>query len=183
MMKRTLLAMTFAGLFSTSAIASDNSDWKEDSKDAWIDGKAEATLLFNNSLNSFDINTDVNKGIVTLTGQVDNDVERELAEELIVGIDGVNEVQNKLSVKDDYQEDSMQTSQIVDAKINTVITSRYLFSSEVSGTDIDVDVDSGVVTLNGEVSSSEEKQLAIEIAKNTDDVMEVKDNLSITSSS
>ena len=68
---------------------------------------------------------------------------------------------------------------LTDAKITTVITTRFLFDSEVGGTDIDVDTDNGVVTLNGSVESSAEKQLALEIAKNAEDVRDVVDNLSI----
>ena len=37
-------------------------DWKDGAKDAWIDGKAETTLLLNTNLNSFDIITDVKDG-------------------------------------------------------------------------------------------------------------------------
>ena len=60
-----------------------------------------------------------------------------------------------------------------------MITTRYLFNSEVGGTDIDVDTDKGVVTLNGTVGSDAEKQLAVKIAKNAEDVRDVVDNLTI----
>eukprot|EP00232_Nephroselmis_pyriformis_P027893 CAMPEP_0182869710 /NCGR_PEP_ID=MMETSP0034_2-20130328/10099_1 /TAXON_ID=156128 /ORGANISM="Nephroselmis pyriformis, Strain CCMP717" /LENGTH=59 /DNA_ID=CAMNT_0025002179 /DNA_START=134 /DNA_END=309 /DNA_ORIENTATION=+ len=59
-------------------MAATNS-WEKEAMDAWIDGKAEATLLFNGNLNSFDINTDVKMGTITLTGKVDNEIEKELA--------------------------------------------------------------------------------------------------------
>ena len=68
---------------------------------------------------------------------------------------------------------------LTDAKITTVITTRYLFDSEVGGTDIDVDTDNGVVTLKGTVESDAEKQLAMEIAKNAEDVRKVVDELTV----
>ena len=68
---------------------------------------------------------------------------------------------------------------LTDAKITTVITTRFLFDSEVGGTDIDVDTDNGIVTLNGSVESEAEKQLAVKIAKNAEDVRDVVDKLSI----
>ncbi len=69
-MKRTLLSMIVATSLTTAAYAGDmNNDnkWEKGAKDAWIDGKAEATLLFNGNLDSFDINTDVKNGNVILT--------------------------------------------------------------------------------------------------------------------
>ncbi len=234
-MKRTLIAVALFTALSTSAMASDNT-WKDDTKDAWIDGKAEATLLFNTKLNSFDINTDVKMGKVILTGKVDSEIEKELAEELVRGIDGVTDVDNSLTVlntdtddmddmdnksrtamkKDmmdmkedsrnamnndvkgmkgsshaamnenmeemddmDDMDDSNDGSVITDAKISTVVKSRLLFDSEVSGTDINVDVDNRVVTLKGTVKSETERQLVVSIAENTDDVDSVNDELTI----
>ena len=78
-MKRSILSLLVAGTLTTSAFAGSMdtaNKWEEGAKDAWIDGKAEATLLFNGNLNSFDINTDVQNGKVILTGKVDNSVDK-----------------------------------------------------------------------------------------------------------
>lgn len=178
-MKRTLLSLALLTGLSTSAMASDNA-WEKEAMDAWIDGKAEATLLFNGNLNSFEIDTDVKMGTVTLSGKVDNDIDKELAEELVMGIDGVKNVDNKLTVvKTDMDRSSDEGSAFTDAKINTVITSRLLFDSKISGLKIDVDVDNRKVTLNGKVKSEAERDLAVAIAKNTKDVDSVTDKLVI----
>lgn len=182
-MKRTILSAALFTALSTSAMAADNT-WEKDAKDAWIDGKAEATLLFNGNLNSFDINTDVKSGKVTLTGKVESSIDKKLAEELVLGIDGVTSVDNMLSVvkhkmdgMDDMDDDD--SSEFTDAKISTVVKSRLLFDSDVSGMAIDVDVDNRVVTLEGEVETEEQRQLAVAIASNTDDVDSVNDELRI----
>jgi osmotically-inducible protein OsmY len=185
MKNRTILAAVLSSLISTSALAdsyTSNDRWSETAKDAWIDGKAETTLLFNTKLNSFDINTDVNDGVITLTGKVETSIDRELAEELVIGLDGVESVNNELTVMRDLDESDGEGSDYIDAKISTVITSRFLFDSEVDGWDIDVDVTNGKVVLNGTVDSETEKQLAIEIAKNTDDVKSVSSNLTVENS-
>ena len=159
-------------------------------KDAWIDGKAEATLLFNGSLDSFDINTDVKNGNVVLTGKVENSVDKKLAEELVANIDGVTSVDNKLTVvadndmhsdmSDDMEEGVEEgTSELTDAKIATVIKTRLLMDTDISGFDIDVDVENGVVTLTGEVDSDAERDLAVEIAKNASDVKDVESDLRV----
>ena len=191
-MKRTILSLLVAGTLTTSAFAGtmDSSNkWEEGAKDAWIDGKAEATLLFNGNLNSFDINTDVQNGKVVLTGKVENSVDKKLAEELVANIDGVTDVDNQLTIvadKDydddmdaDDQDDESAMSELTDAKIATVIKTRLLMDSDISGFDIDVDVEEGNVTLTGTVDSDAERDLAVEIAKNASDVKDVEDNLKV----
>ena len=194
-MKRTLLSIIVATSLTTAAYAGDmNTDnkWEKGAKDAWIDGKAEATLLFNGNLDSFDINTDVDNGNVILTGKVENSVDKKLAEELVANIDGVKSVDNKLTIvekRKDMSEDSMSddmktaydksTSELTDAKIATVIKTRLLMDTDISGFDIDVDVEAGNVTLTGEVDSDAERDLVIAIAKGASDVKDVEDNLRV----
>ncbi|CAD5270361.1 Transport-associated protein [Alteromonas sp. 38] len=195
-MKRTLLSILVATSMTTAAFAGDmetDNKWEKGAKDAWIDGKAEATLLFNGNLDSFDINTDVNNGNVVLTGKVDHSVDKKLAEELVSNIDGVMSVDNQLSVIEEKDMDEMasnmsddaeseydeQTGTLTDAKIATVIKTRLLMDSDISGFDIDVDVEAGNVTLTGNVDSDAERQLAVEIAKNASDVKNVEDNLQV----
>ncbi|HBF73393.1 BON domain-containing protein [Alteromonas sp. B31-7] len=195
-MKRTLISLLVATSISSAAVAGDmesDNKWEKGAKDAWIDGKAEATLLFNGNLNSFDINTDVDNGDVILTGKVSNSVDKKLAEELVANIDGVMSVDNRLTVveekdlsesSEDMQDDLAQSkeeseSALTDAKIATVIKTRLLMDTDISGFDIDVDVENGNVVLTGEVDSDAERQLAIEIAKNASDVKDVEDNLEV----
>lgn len=191
-MKRTLLSMFVATSLTTAAYAGDmpkDNQWESGAKDAWIDGKAEATLLFNGNLDAFDINTDVNDGNVILTGKVENSVSKKLAEELIANIEGVKSVENKLTIvakqdNADVSEDMKATydesaKALTDAKIATVIKSRLLLDSDISGFDIKVDVQNGNVTLTGEVASDAERDLVVEIAKNASDVKDVDDKLVI----
>ena len=192
-MKRSILSMIVATSLTTAAYAGDmdtDNKWEKGAKDAWIDGKAEATLLFNGNLDSFDINTDVKNGNVVLTGKVENSVDKKLEEELVANIDGVTSVDNKLTVvadndmhsdmSDDMEEGVEEgTSELTDAKIATVIKTRLLMDTDISGFDIDVDVENGVVTLTGEVDSDAERDLAVEIAKNASDVKDVESDLRV----
>ncbi|WJG09640.1 BON domain-containing protein [Aliiglaciecola sp. LCG003] len=179
-MKRSITSLLVAVVLGTSSASAENS-WTDTAKDAWIDGKAESTLLINGNLDSFDIDTDVKNGTVTLTGKVDREVDKALATELIMSLDGVKDVNNQLTVvaEEDMDESSMQA--LKDSKVETVVKTRLLFESEVSGLDIEVEVDAGTVTLSGEVESDAERDLAITIAKNTDDVINVIDKLKIES--
>ena len=120
-------------------------------------------------------------------------MDKKLAEELVANIDGVMSVDNKLSVIEDKDMDSMTsdmsddvedgvdegTSELTDAKIATVIKTRLLMDSDISGFDIDVDVEDGNVVLTGTVDSDAEEDLAVEIAKNASDVKNVENNLKV----
>ena len=175
---RSLVALTLLTVGSSAAYAENT--WKDTSKDAWLDGKAESTLLFNTNLNSFDINTDVKNGVVILTGKVESGVDKALAEELVASLEGVNSVDNQLTVIDNEPtKDSKMLMALTDSKIETVVKTKLLFESEVSGTATEVEVEEGVVTLSGQVDSDAEKQLAVAISKNTTDVKSVVDQLEI----
>lgn len=208
-MKRSILSLIVAGVLSTSVVADDKmseNNWEKGAKDAWIDGKAEATLLFNGNLDSFDINTDVRNGEIVLTGSVENSVDKKLAEELVANIDGVTSVDNQLTVTNkrdradelagaanemeeeadevasNVEEESEESiSALTDAKIATVVKTRLLMDSDISGFDIDVDVENGIVTLTGEVDSDAERDLAVQIAKNASDVVNVEADLKVVS--
>jgi len=181
-MKRTTCSLIIAAALTTASMSANaENEWSDKAKDAWIDGKAETTLLFNGNLDSFDINTDVNDGVIVLTGKVDTDVDKALAEELMLSLEGVEEVDNQLTViKDEDDSDTAQIMQTLkDSKVESVVKTRLLFESEVSGTDIEVEVENGVVTLTGTLDSNAERDLAVTIAENTDDVKNVVSNLTI----
>lgn len=186
-MKRSTLSLLVAAVITTSSLSVHaGNNWQDSAKDAWIDGKAESTILFNTHLNSFDINTDVKDGVVSLTGKVDTAVDRALAEELVLSLEGVESVNNELTIISDI-ENSNNTSELVqelkDSKVETVVKTRLLFESEVDGLDIDIEVEKGVVTLEGTVNNEAERELAITIAQNTDDVEKVINKLELEANS
>jgi osmotically-inducible protein OsmY len=76
-------------------------DMSQTAKDAWIQGKLEATFAYHQDLSSFAIDTEVKNGTVHLEGNVESETAKELAEQLSMNIDGVNEVENNLSVVPD----------------------------------------------------------------------------------
>jgi osmotically-inducible protein OsmY len=176
---RSIVAVTLLTVGSSAAYAENT--WADKSKDAWLDGKAESTLLFNTNLNSFDINTDVQNGVVILTGKVESDVDRALAEELVASLEGVDSVDNRLTVLNEKaHKDSKMLTALLDSKIETVVKTKLLLESEVSGTAIEVEVKQGVVTLVGHADTDAAQELAITIAKNTTDVKSVIDKLEVT---
>ena len=71
------------------------------------------------------------------------------------------------------------TQEVSDAALSARIKTAFAADSLVKARDIKVDTMRGVVTLNGTVNSTAERDKAISIARNTKGVLEVKDNLKL----
>lgn len=185
-MNKTLATALAASLslVSYGALA-DSSKFEGAVKDAWIAGKVETTFALSGDLNPFAIDTDVESGVVHLTGAVDSDIDRDLAEELVKGIEGVSEVDNDLVVDQSRaQAESGERSQkrdfgswVDDATTTAAVKSKLLGNPNTKGLKIDVDTRDDVVTLTGRVGSDEESRLAEQLAKNTGDVKQVRNQL------
>jgi osmotically-inducible protein OsmY len=67
-----------------------------------------------------------------------------------------------------------------DASITASVKTRLLADTRTDGLKIDVDTQSGVVYLSGEVDSSEQVTAAVNIAKQVDGVSSVENNLLVT---
>jgi hyperosmotically inducible protein len=68
---------------------------------------------------------------------------------------------------------------VTDAAITSAVKAKFLADTAVSGLKIDVDTSSGMVTLNGMVSSRAEADRAMTLARNTQGVKGVNDNLKV----
>lgn len=187
-MKRLLTItslLAVAGLLSAPAFAGGN--FEGAAKDAWLTGKVETVFTLNRHLNPFSIDTDVENGVVHLTGAVKSDVDRDLAGLLAERVDGVVKVDNDLVVdatagpaaaKADSTDGKRDFgSWVDDATTTAAVKTRLIGNSNTKGLQIDVDTRNDVVTLSGRVGSDEEKQLAEEVARNVKDVTNVHNNL------
>ena len=156
-------------------------------KDAWLHGKLESALLFNEYLNSFAINSEVENGVAWLRGTVESDIDRDLAGEIAESIDGITKVNNELAVDKAKTEAAMSSKDAKEAEgfrqtvLNATLTARVktqlLMNGNTTGTDINVDSKDGRVTLSGMVETGEEKELAVRIASNTTGTKSVNDQL------
>lgn len=66
-----------------------------------------------------------------------------------------------------------------DAAVTTAVKSKLLADPDVGGLKIDVDTRGGIVTLTGTVASRTEADQAVKIARSTDGVTRVVDNLKV----
>lgn len=190
-LSRNLVAAAVLTALGTAAHAENS--FTGAAHDAWVTGKIETVYTLNEHLNPFEIDTDVEDGVVTLTGTVESEIDRDLAEELAAGVDGVAEVRNELVVGDldrelDESADELEASAddegrrdfgtwVDDATTTAAVKSRLIANENTKGLEIDVDTNDDVVTLSGRVESDEERELAEQIARNANDVEEVHNNL------
>ncbi|MCB1842365.1 MAG: BON domain-containing protein [Halioglobus sp.] len=156
---------------------------------AWRDGKLETVFLLNRHLNNFAIDTEVMGNKVVLSGKVESDVDKELAQELALGVEGIDEVDNRLMVvgKDEAMAAAKETDdsfaqKVDDATLVAEVKIKLLASDEIDGLAINVDAQGSTITLSGKVDSSARKDLAGKIAGNVDGVKNVDNKLTVATS-
>jgi osmotically-inducible protein OsmY len=150
---------------------------------AWITTKIQAQYFTHPGLKPWNIDVSTSpRGVVTLIGVVDNANDHAEAVKLARGTEGVTSVQDRLRVKSETAATTADKAspEVSDSVITAKIQARYFVDDEVRGRNIDVDSKDGVVTLRGTVNSYSERLLASAIARNTDGVRVVHDQMTIS---
>ena len=80
-------------------------------KDAWLDGKLEVAYALNRHLNPFRIDTKVENGVAYLSGTVESEIDKDLAEQVALSIKGITRIENRLTVDSEHarKKGSVQT--------------------------------------------------------------------------
>ncbi|MCE3251405.1 MAG: histidine kinase [Cellvibrio sp.] len=164
-------------------------DSKSAFKDGWIESKVETALMLNKHLNPFDIDIRVDNNMATLDGEVFSDIEKELAENIALGVEGIDSVINKIKVVEKPTAAGEATTSegrnfaqyVEDVSTTAAIKAELLASKNIEGLNIDVDTLNDKVTLSGKVKSPEQKALAQAIAAKHNDVKGVINNLQVKS--
>lgn len=142
--------------------------------DATIGAAVKSRLAWSKHADELDATVQTQRGVVTLAGTATTQEASDLALRLATGTRGVVSVENDLVVRKvtpatDRANDSVMDNvgqNISDGWITTKVKSSFLYSNNVSGSDISVSTAQGIVTLSGKVDSGAERALAIELAKN-----------------
>jgi osmotically-inducible protein OsmY len=152
------------------------------SENALTTSKVKAALALSKNVSAFDVNVDSNQGVITLYGEVATEQQKQLAEEITRQTSGVREVRNNLTVDAAARPDpevERLGSRVADLDLRSRIVDRIGTDNQLSNRGINVNVQNQVVTLEGRVSSDEEKRAAASLAWQFDEVREVRNHLEV----
>ncbi len=192
MLLKTFAPAAFAaGLFLASAAvpaaAQTPATKAQMPSDDTIKDRVNYRLETSDLVHKYDVHVKVENQVVTLTGDVATAAQKTEAGRL-AKVDGVTRVQNDIKVdpgEDKTVADRMKNGltktgeKITDAWITTKVKWFFVGEDALKGSDINVDTADHVVTLKGTVKSSAGKARAVELAKRTDGVTKVVDQLTI----
>jgi len=141
--------------------------------------KVKTALGLSKRLAGFDISANTSEGVATLSGQVPSEDIKSLAGEIARDTAGVKEVKNEISV-DPSTQPSSERVHIEDLEIRAAILEALAHSKELGGKNIDVKVENRSVTLSGSTETTAQRNGAEQIARATDGVAGVTNNLAVT---
>lgn len=160
--------------------------------DSWLTTKIQAQYFADDDIKARYINVSTRDGVVTLTGRVETAAQREEALQIARNTDGVQRVDDQLTVIGGASPQPVATSgdapgrpagelldRMDDARITASVQAKYFLDDLVKGRHIDVDTRDGVVTLSGTVASEAERAQALSLARTTEGVTRVEDHLSV----
>ena len=130
----------------------------------------DSELLHDRSVNAHEVVAISANGVVTLTGEVDNVLAKDRAQEIAAAVRGVKAVVNRIEVDAPVRDDHA---------LQVDVTNALMFDPATSAWEIGAVAADGVVTLTGEVSSYAEKLLAARVAKGVTGVKQVQNELTL----
>jgi len=144
--------------------------------DTVVTTKVKSALLSDPDIKSFDLKVETRKGVVLLSGYVDNQAQVERALAATAGVAGVNSVENGIGLKDGSR---TAGNALDDGVITAKVKSALLADPNVKSFDIAVVTRKGGVQLSGFVDSQAQIDQALAIAGKVDGVTNVGNEMSI----
>jgi osmotically-inducible protein OsmY len=173
--------------------------------DSWLTTKIQAQYFADDDIKARHINVTTRDGVVTLTGFVEAQPQRELAVQIARTTDGVLRVNDQLAIASSKPErqavatsgtgptvpDSATAAGIAantpsppsppdDAQLTARVQSKFFVDDRVKARRINVEARGGVVTLTGDVADEDERAQALLLARSADGVTRVEDHLTVT---
>jgi len=181
---RILFLATATGLAAVSPALVIGDDMGRQLTEARQEGSIWTAIALNRHLNPFKIDIDVENGTAVLTGTVESDIDRDLAEQVALGIEGVESVDNRLQVDSNVERreagEPTLADRLGDATLTATVKSKLLWNRNTEGLDIKVETEGGVVTLSGEADNSAARELAGRLAEDTDGVRSVRNDIKVS---
>jgi hyperosmotically inducible periplasmic protein len=147
--------------------------------DSAITAAVKSKLVVENESSAGNINVDTHGGVVTLTGVVWREADKEQAERIARNTEGVTRVINNITVATNGERGAGEGAGMgpSDLTIMSRIKTRYVAEGVIGAK---VEVKDGVVTLKGNVENAQIKARAGNIARATRGVKSVNNMLEVT---
>lgn len=145
--------------------------------DAALLTSVKSALAAESAETAADVNVDVNRGTVKLSGFVDNANDRSRAVAAARSVDGVKSVQNDIAIGSSSSAGEVIDDSVLTAKVKTAL----IASPDTKAHQINVETKDGVVQLSGFVDSNSAKSAATTVARSVTGVKDVKNELSVKS--
>jgi len=177
--------------------------------DPGITTAVKSKFAADDTVKAYQIDVDTNGRVVTLSGTVETAAAKDQAVTLARQTDGVRDVVDHIAVnpeaaattgdirqeadeavrgaREEAKEVAQETREaareagavVADAAVTSAVKTKFLADAAVSGLKIDVDTKAGIVTLNGMVATQAEAERAADLARDTNGVKSVVNNLRI----
>jgi hyperosmotically inducible protein len=164
---KKILAATIALLVVSAPVMANKMD--DDAEAA-----AKSSYTFKTVLKNDDVKVKVDDGVATLTGKVQDESHKALAEDTVASLPGVKSVTNKLDVKGKPADKS-------DEWLMTKVKSTLLFHKNVSVL-TEVSAKDGVITLRGTADNQAQIDLTTEYANDVEGVKQVSNKMTVAAS-
>ena len=191
-----IASAAIAGLSATTPVATHPSSSSstilvaQQPSDDTLKDRIEYRLETNSLVRKYDVDVKVNDGVAMLSGDVATTAQKAEAERL-AKIDGVKRVESTIKVDANADKSVAERmkgglnkagEKISDAWITTKVKWFFMGENLLKGSDINVDTKDNIVTLKGTVKSQAGRVKAVQLAKDTDGVKNVVDQLAIATS-
>lgn len=183
--RKSVLASAVALSIGGISGAANADTMSQDVTEARQETQIWTTYALNPYLRSNDLKVSVDNGKATLTGKVEESVNKDLAKQIALGVSGIKEVDNQIVVQPDYVAPAASSTRsygeaIDDATITATVKSKLLWSKHADGLTMNVDTNRGHVTLKGTADSKDAKALAGRLASDSRGVVSVDNQLVVT---
>lgn len=154
-----------------------------ENSDGWIGMQVKYSLLYNRNVSGINTHVFVADGIVTLSGEAQNQAQKDLAGEYAKDIQGVKDVKNEMTIaKIPSEPRQTMGEKIDDASITAQVKMSLLSHRSTSAFKTGVETKDGIVTLSGKVSSGAGKDMAGKVANDVNGVTQVVNNIIVEES-
>jgi hyperosmotically inducible protein len=144
--------------------------------DTVVTTRVKSALLADPDVKAFDFKVETRKGEVQLSGFVENQTQIDRAITITRGVTGVKTVDNKVTLKGVA---TTAGEQVDDGVITAKVKAALLADASIKSLDIAVVTRKGEVQLSGFVNNQSQIDRAIEVARGTENVRNVGNEMSI----